>query len=118
MPAPGFIGNDVFTYQAAKGSFVSNIGTVTVAVTEGPLDQICAQYNPVSLLTLTGKQGTLTIRFTGHIVSYTNKVVKVCPGTVLSYTTTSTQGPVVCKAKRAAACYFHHGLRRLRRQGV
>ena len=99
MPAPGFIGNDVFTYQATKGSLVSNIGTVTVAVTEGPVDQVCVQHNPVSQFSQTGKQGTLTISFTGNITSHTNKEVRVCPGTALSYTTSSTLGPVVCRVR-------------------
>ncbi|MDO8704145.1 MAG: Ig-like domain-containing protein [Sulfuricaulis sp.] len=99
MPAPGFIGNDAFTYQAAKGSMVSNIGTVSVAVSEGSVDQVCVQNNPVFQFSQTGKQGTLTITFTGNITSHTNKEVKVCPGTTLSYMTTSTQGSVICKVK-------------------
>ncbi len=99
VPAPGFIGHDAFTYQAAKGGFVSNLGTVTVAVTEGPVDQICLQNHPVSQFSQTGRQGTLTITVTGNIVSYTDKEVKVCPGTTLKYNTNSTQGPVVCKIK-------------------
>ena len=99
MPAPGFIGNDVFTYQASKGSLVSNIGTVAVAVTEGPVDQICVQNNPVSQFSQTGKQGTLTISFTGNITSHTNKEVKICPGTILKYQASSTQGPVECKVR-------------------
>jgi hypothetical protein len=99
MPAPGFIGNDTFTYQATKNGFASNMGTVAVAVTEGPVDQICVQNNPVSQFSQTGKQGTLTISFTGNITSHTNKEAKVCPGTTLKYNATSTQGPVVCKVK-------------------
>jgi hypothetical protein len=99
MPAPGFIGNDTFTYQATKNGFASNMGIVAVAVTEGPVDQVCVQNNPLSQFSQTGKQGTLTISFTGNITAHTNKEVKVCPGTALSYTTTSTQGPVICKIK-------------------
>jgi probable HAF family extracellular repeat protein len=96
---PGFIGTDTFTYLANDGVSDSNPGTVTVAVTEGPVDQICVQNNPVTQFSQTGKEGTLTITFTGNITSHTNKVLKVCPGTALSYATTSTQGPVVCQVK-------------------
>ncbi|MDO8704146.1 MAG: Ig-like domain-containing protein [Sulfuricaulis sp.] len=96
---PGFIGTDSFTYIANDGQFDSNPGTVTVAVTEPtPNDPCLAQY-PVTQFSQTGKAGTLSITFTGNITSHTNKEVKVCPGTALSYTTTSTHGPVLCKVK-------------------
>ena len=70
-----------------------------MAVTEGQVDTVCVQNNHISHFTQTGKEGSLTISFTGNITSHTNKVVKVCPGTKLTYTTSSTQGPVVCKVK-------------------
>ena len=100
---PGFVGTDSFIYIANDGQFDSNPGTVTVAVTEGTVDQICVKNNPVSIFTQTGKQGTLTITFTGNITSHTNKEVKVCPGTTLSYKTASTKGPVVCRIKNNTA---------------
>ena len=91
----GFVGTDRFGYWANGG----RVGTVSVAVTEPPpSDQCLAQYL-VSQFTQTGKEGTMNITFTGNITSHTNKEVKVCPGTTLSYKTTSTRGPVVCKVK-------------------
>ncbi|MEK7412789.1 MAG: hypothetical protein AAB263_05690, partial [Planctomycetota bacterium] len=96
---PGFVAPDSFTYLASDGHSDSNPATVTVAVTEPtPSDPCLAQY-PVSQFSQTGKDGTITIRFTGNIVAHTNKAVKVCPGTTLTYATTSTQGPVVCRVK-------------------
>jgi hypothetical protein len=99
QPNPGFIGTDRFSYIATSGGLESNPGMVTVAVIEGPVDQACTQGNPIAQLTQTGKEGTLTIKLTGNIVTLTNKVAKICPGTTLSYQATSTQGPVVCKVK-------------------
>jgi alpha-tubulin suppressor-like RCC1 family protein len=96
---PGFIGTDSFTYIANDGQNDSNPGTVTVAVFERSADQICVQNNPVSQFTQTGKDGTLTISFTGNITAHTNKAVKVCPGTTLKYQTSSTKGSVVCQVK-------------------
>jgi hypothetical protein len=55
-----------------------------------------AQY-PVSQFSQTGKAGTITISFTGNIVAYTSKAVKVCPSTSLNYQATSTKGPLVCR---------------------
>ena len=96
---PGFIGTDTFYYMANDGQASSNPGAVTVEVIEGPVDKLCVQNNPVSQFTQTGRQGTLSITFTGNITSYTNKEVKACPGTVLNYKAISTQGPVVCKVR-------------------
>ena len=39
-----------------------------------------------------GKQGTLSITLTGNIVSSTNKEIKICHGTTLSYTASYTGG--------------------------
>jgi hypothetical protein len=99
---PGFIGTDTFTYLANDGKTDSNPGTVTVAVTEPQGDPACLKQYPVTQFSQTGKQGTITVTLTGHITSHTNKEVKVCPGTTLSYQFTSTQGPVVCKVKNSA----------------
>jgi hypothetical protein len=96
---PGFIGTDSFTYIANDGQADSKPGTVTVAVTEGAVNQLCVQNYPLSQFTQTGKEGTLSITFTGNITSHTHKAVKVCPGTTLKYVATSTQGPVVCRVK-------------------
>jgi hypothetical protein len=96
---PGFIGTDTFYYVANDGKAGSNLGTVTVAVIEGPVDKLCVQNNPISQFTQIGKQGTLSITFTGNITSYTNKEIKACPGTALNYKAASSKGPVVCKVK-------------------
>ena len=96
---PGFVGTDSFTYIANDGQADSNPGTVTVAVTEPPPTDLCRAAHPLTQFSQTGKQGTLTISFTGNIVAYTNKAVKVCPGTTLSYNATSTQDSVKCKVK-------------------
>ncbi len=96
---PGFIGIDSFTYIANDGITDSNPATVTVAVIDEGVFPPCLKQYPVSQFSQTGKQGSLSITFTGNIVSYTNKAVKVCPGTTLKYQTSSTQGPVVCKVK-------------------
>jgi hypothetical protein len=98
---PGFIGTDSFTYIANDGQLDSNPGTVTVAVTEPVPDTICTGLYPVTRFTQTGKQGSLTITFTGNITSHTNKEVKVCPGTTLSYTASSTKDVVKCKVKNS-----------------
>jgi hypothetical protein len=96
---PGFVGVDSFTYISNDGRLDSLPGTVTVAVTEPlPSDPCLASY-PVSQFSQVGKGGTLTIAFTGNVVSHTAKGVKVCPGTTLSYKTASTMGAVVCKVK-------------------
>lgn len=96
---PGFVGVDSFTYIANDGRLDSLPGTVTVAVEEpAPSDPCLAKY-PVSQFSQTGKNGTLTVTFNGNIVSHTNKVVKVCPGTALSYKAASTKGAVDCKIK-------------------
>ena len=101
---PGFVGTDSFDY--AVEACTSPLGpcylasaTVTVTVTEGSVDMVCVQNNPVSQFSQTGKEGTITINFTGNITAHTNKAVKVCPGTTLKYQTSSTKGPVVCKVK-------------------
>ncbi len=96
---PGFIGTDIFSYIANDGQVDSNPGLVTVAVTEPQGDPSCLKQYPVSQFSQTGKDGTLTIGFTGNITSHTNKEVKVCPGTTLKYQTSSTKGQVVCKVK-------------------
>jgi hypothetical protein len=96
---PGFVGTDTFTYISNDGASDSAPATVAVAVTDGGVDQVCIQNHPVAQFTQTGKQGTLSISFTGNITSHTDKVVKVCPGTKLKYQTSSTQGPVVCKVR-------------------
>jgi alpha-tubulin suppressor-like RCC1 family protein len=95
----GFIGTDSFTYIANDGKFDSSPGTV--AVTEPPPTDPCLVLYPVTQFTQTGKQGTLSITFTGNITSHTHKEVKVCPGTTLDYQSTSTQGPVICKIRNS-----------------
>ena len=104
--APGFEGIDSFVYEAKVPSsnyiydaYYTSRSTVTASiVSTGPSDSCLAQY-PVSQFTQTGKEGTLTIRFTGNIASHTNKEVKVCPGTTLSYAASSTKDVVKCKIK-------------------
>ena len=54
---------------------------------------------PVSQFSQTGKQGTLSLSFSGNIVSHTNKTVNICPGTALSFQAQSSVGSVVCKIK-------------------
>ncbi len=96
---PGFIGADSFSYVASNNGFYRSYATVTVAVTEPGSDDACTRQYPISLFSQTGKDGTLTISFTGNITSHANKEVKVCPGTTLKYQASSTKGPVVCKVK-------------------
>lgn len=96
---PGFIGTDSFTYVANDGLADSKIGTVTVAVREGTTDAICARNYPVTEFTQTGMNGTLSMSLSGNITSHTNKEIKICPGTTLSYQASSTMGPVVCRIK-------------------
>ncbi len=97
--SPGFVGADSFTYLANDGHSDSDPGTVTIAVTEPPPSDPCLAQYPVTQFSQTGKVGTITINFVGNTVSHTNKEVKVCPSTRLSYQATSTLGPVVCKVK-------------------
>lgn len=96
---PGFVGIDSFTYIANDGRLDSLPGIVTVAVAEPPPSNPCLASYPVSQFNQTGKNGTLTVTFTGNLISHTNKTAKVCPGTALSYKATSTMGAVVCKVK-------------------
>ena len=97
---PGFVGIDSFTYVANNGFPQDSApGTVTAVVTETPPNTACTGQYPVSQFTQTGKAGTLSITFTGNITSHTNKEVEVCPGTPLSYQSSSTQGAVICKVK-------------------
>jgi hypothetical protein len=100
---PGFIGIDSFVYRArvCPDQCYDASATVTVAVTEPPPTEPClAQYH-VSQFTQTGKQGTLSVTFTGNITSHTNKEVKICPGTTLRYTASSTKDLVKCKVKNS-----------------
>ena len=96
---PGFVGTDTFTYIANDGRLDSAPGIVTVAVVEPQTVDACVTKYPLTQFSQTGKNGTLTITFTGNIVSYTNKVVKICTGTTLNYTAVSTKGVVMCKVK-------------------
>ena len=95
----GFVGTDSFTYITNDGHFNSNIATVTVEVNEGDPNLVCVSQYPISQFSQTGKQGTLSISLTGNITSHTNKEVKVCPGTALSFQAQSSAGSVVCKIK-------------------
>ncbi len=97
QPKPGFIGTDSFTYVANDGQSDSSPGTATMAVSESTVDQLCTLNNPLTRFTHVGKQHELAIYFTGYITAYTSKSVKICPGTNLSYTTSSVQWPVVCR---------------------
>ena len=101
QPNPGFVGSDSFTYKVSNGEVFSNPATVTAVVSEGSADLLCTQNNPVSRYTQSGKQGTLSITLTGNIVSSTNKEIKICPGTTLSYTASSTKDLVKCKVKNS-----------------
>ena len=123
---PGFVGLDSFSYVANDGKQDSNVAIVEVAIVEPtptpavsptptpmftptftatatptftPTPTGCFAQYPITQFSHKGKDGTLTVTFTGNITSHTNKVVKVCPGTPLKYQTSSTQGPVVCKVK-------------------
>jgi hypothetical protein len=74
--------------------------TSTSSPTPSPTPPVeCRDTHPVTQFTQTGKQGTLSITFTGNITSRTNKEVKVCPGTTLSYTASSTKDAVKCRIK-------------------
>ena len=95
----GFVGIDNFTYIANDGRLDSLPGIVTVSVVEPPPSDPCLAKYPVSEFSQTGKDGTLTITFTGNVAAHNNKEVKVCPGTGLSYKAVSTRGAVVCKIK-------------------
>ena len=86
----------------------SGAGTVTVNVvgpgvtpSPTPIVKSCSEQYPVIQSSQLGKQGTLSIRFTGNIVSSTNNEIKICPGTSLSYTASSTKDSVKCKVKNS-----------------
>ncbi len=110
-PNIGFIGRDQFTYAGiatggnCPASFTSTI-TIDVCPAGGcaaptPTPRPCQADHPVTQLSSLGKQGTLSITFTGNIVSSTNKEIKICPGTALSYTASSTKDVVKCKVKNS-----------------
>jgi hypothetical protein len=116
-PASDFVGYDHFYYIATVGTACpvnlsgtvhtqvcaagTNCGNPTPSATSTPTPIVDGCYNffPVTQFSQTGKSGTLSITFTGNITSRTNKEVKVCPGSTLSYQSTSTRGPVLCKIK-------------------
>jgi hypothetical protein len=82
------------TYSPTFTSTASPTPTVTPPVE-------CRDMHPVTQVSSLGKQGTLSITFTGNIVSSTNKEIKICPGTTLSYTASSTKDVVQCKVKNS-----------------
>ena len=108
-PSPGYVGPDSFSYYAKDGIFDSNFANVNVTVYSGPAPsptptptpttRPCEADYPVTRVNSVGKQGTLSVTFTGNIVSLTNKEIKICPDTALSYAAGSTQDVVKCKVK-------------------
>ena len=125
---PGFVGLDSFSYVANDGKQDSNVASVEVAIVEPtptpsftgtptfmptstpihsgtatptftPTPTGCLAQYPITQFSQKGKDDTLTITFSGNITAHTDKVVKICPGTTLSYQSTSTKGPVVCKVR-------------------
>ena len=110
-PNIGFIGRDQFTYAgtATAGSCPANFtSAVTIDVCPAggcaaptPTPRPCEADYPVTQVSSLGKQGTLSITLTGNIVSSTNKEIKICPGTSLSYTASSTKDLVKCKIKNS-----------------
>jgi hypothetical protein len=103
----GFIGIDSFTYIASDAGGDGAPGIVTVAVTApSPTPTLgCTTDHPISQINITGKQGHLTGTFTGHIVSFDNKQIKICPTTPLNYSvsTTTPHATVVCHVKSNTA---------------
>lgn len=99
VPNAGFVGVDSFTYLANDGVLDSNPGLVTAAVAAAPPTTSCVTRYPESKFSHTGKAKSLTVTFSGNIVSHTNKEVKICPGTLLNYAASSTKGRVVCKIR-------------------
>ncbi len=110
-PNIGFIGRDILTYEglATAGNCPANFtSTITIDVcpaggcaAPSPTPRPCQADHPVTQLSSLGKQGTLSITLTGNIVSATNKEIKICPGTALSYTASSTKDVVKCKVKNS-----------------
>lgn len=100
-PAPGYVGKDGFTYQAVKGSFVSNIGKVSVSVLP-PMKQ-CVDQTPIVMLTSFGAgqdatvNATLVTTFVGHIIKSTAGSLNICPASRLEFRANSTVGQAICK---------------------
>mgnify|MGYP001568668017 FL=1 len=85
-------------------------GTDSAVVTVSPSIPLpCKDVTPVSTFTAIGGgqsstvNATLSITFTGQIVSHTNNSVKMCNGTVGTYESTSTAGVAICNLDGTAS---------------
>ena len=98
-PAPGYAGKDLFSYQAAKLGFVSNVGNVSVTIDA----DTCTTQNPMVMLTSLGAgqdaavNRTLITTFVGYILKSTSSALTICPGSRLEFRTQSTVGPAICR---------------------